>query len=131
MRLALDTSAIAAVVFGEAGAEQLLDTMTRQVGGLCLSAASKVELGIVIEARQGPLATADLELLLAGLHVEIVPLDARHAEAAVVAWRRFGKERHPAGLNLGDCYSYALARVEGVPLLFVGNDFAQTDVATP
>lgn len=131
MSLALDTSALAAVVFGEAGAEQLLDVMTRHTGGLCLSAASLVEVGIVVESRQGPQATADLRLLLDALGVEVVPVDEVQAEAAVAAWRRFGKGRHPAALNLGDCFSYALARTQGVPLLFVGEDFGQTDVLTP
>lgn len=131
MRLALDTSAVTAVVFGEPGAEHLLETMRRHVGGLCLGAATRVELGTVVEARQGPEATADLRLLLDTLQVEIVPLNERQAEAALAAWRRFGKGRHPAGLNLGDCYSYAVARAEGLPLLFVGDDFAQTDIPTP
>jgi ribonuclease VapC len=58
------------------------------------------------------------------------PVDAAQASAAFAAWRRFGKGRHPAGLNLGDCFSYALARAAGAPLLFKGNDFAQTDIAS-
>lgn len=63
--------------------------------------------------------------------MNIVPFDEAQAEIALAAWRRFGKGRHPAGLNLGDCFSYAVSRAEGVPLLFVGNDFVQTDVLMP
>lgn len=131
MRLALDTSAVAAVVFGEPRAEEMLDVMGRYAGGLYLGAATRVELGIVVEARQGPAATADLRLVLDSLRVNIVPFDEAQAEIALAAWRRFGKGRHPAGLNLGDCFSYAVSRAEGVPLLFVGNDFVQTDVLMP
>jgi ribonuclease VapC len=131
VRLALDTSAVAAVVFGEPRAEEMLDVMARYAGALYLGAATRVELGIVVEARQGPAATADLRLVLDSLHVNIVPFDEAQAEIAVAAWRRFGKGRHPAGLNLGDCYSYAVSRSEGVPLLFVGDDFSQTDVLMP
>lgn len=107
------------------------DVMVRHAGGLSLSAASRVEAGVVVEARRGPVATTDLQLLLDTLRVNIVPVDEEQAGAAVAAWRRFGKGRHPAGLNFGDCFSYALARTLGLPLLFVGEDFARTDLRTP
>lgn len=94
------------------------------------SSLAAVELGIVVEARQGAEATADLERLIAVLGVDIVPLDAQQAVVAVAAWRRFGKGRHPAGLNLGDCFAYALAKVTGSALLFKGEDFRQTDIAS-
>ena len=129
MTVALDTSALAAVVFGEPEAEQFLAVMVRAAGDLTLSAATAVEADIVIEARQGPDATRDLHVLLTRLRVTTVPVDERQAAAAVAAWRRFGKGRHPAGLNLGGCFSYALATTSGASLLFKGDDFQRTDVA--
>ena len=130
MTVVLDTSAVAAVVFGEPDAEVLASIMTRSVGQLVLSAATRVELGIVIEARQGSTAAEDLRAMLSELDVATVPLDEAQARAAIAAWRRFGKGRHSAGLNFGDCFSYALAKTEGAPLLFKGDDFAQTDIAS-
>lgn len=128
MTVALDTSAVVAVLFGEPDAEALLALMQQSMGDLVISAATLVETGIVAEARQGPAAVEDLRLFLAQLDVRTASMDAVQAAVAVAAWRRFGKGRHPAGLNLGDCFSYALAKVEGASLLFKGNDFAQTDI---
>ena len=130
MTVVLDTSAVAAVIFGEPDAEGLLAAMTRSAGDLLLSAATAVELGIVVEARQGPAATDDLRRMLTTLTVVTVPLDEEQAGIALAAWRRFGMGRHVAGLNLGDCYSYALAKSRQAPLLFKGEDFAQTDIAS-
>jgi ribonuclease VapC len=128
--LVLDTSAIAAVVFGEPDAEALLSVMISHAGDLQISAATLVEVGTMVEAKQGQDAAADLRTLLDTIGVVTSAFDADQAEVAAVAWRRFGKGRHPAGLNLGDCYSYALAKVLAAPLLFKGLDFAQTDVAS-
>lgn len=127
--IVLDTSAIAAVIFGEPDAEAYAAAMARHVGDLRISAVTRVELGIVIEARQGPAAAQDAETLLSRLTVVTDAVDADQAGAATAAWRRFGKGRHPAGLNLGDCFSYPPARMSGASLLFKGNDFAQTDIA--
>lgn len=126
----LDTSAVASVVFGGPDAEALLAVMLANAGDLRMSAPTAVETGILVEARQGPRATADLEILIDRLGVEIVPFDRAQAGAAVTAWRRFGKGRHPAALNLGDCFSYALAKVGSEALLFKGADFGQTDVVS-
>ena len=91
-----------------------------------ISAATLVEAGIVAE-RQNPRSGAkDLDLLLERLEIDVIPLTREHAELA--AYRQFGKGLHPAGLNHGDCFSYALSRALGEPLLFIGNDFARTDV---
>ncbi len=130
MTVVLDTSAVAAVVFGEADAEALLAVMRRSAGDLVISAATVVEVGIVVEAKQGPDATSDLHTLLTELRVRTVPVDQTQAVVAVATWRRFGKDRHPAALNLGDCFAYALANTEGARLLFKGGDFAQTDIAS-
>jgi len=94
-----------------------------------ISAATGVELGIVIEAKTGPAGTQLLDELLRRIEIEVAPVDAELVGEAMVCWRRFGKGRHHAGLNLGDTFSYALSRRLGQPLLFVGDDFSQTDVA--
>lgn len=122
----IDTSAVIAILFGEAGSEEIERKLMGE--SAVMSAATRVELGIVVEARRGPTGTQLLEELLHRSEVEIVELDENQAIEALVGWRRFGKGRHPAGLNLGDTYSYALAIARGGPLLFVGNDFSQTDV---
>jgi len=124
----LDTSAVTAVVFGEPDAEMVLSVMLANAGDLQMSAGTAVEVGIVVEARQGSAATKDLGILVDRLGMATVPVDRVQAEAAVAAWRRFGEGRHPAGLNLGDCFSYALAKLTAAPLLFKGRDFAQTDI---
>lgn len=127
--IVVDTSAIVAVLFGEDGSADLADQL---LGQPCvMSAVTRVELGIVIEARTGAAGTQLLDELLARAAVDVVPVDADLAAEAIVAWRRFGKGRHQAGLNFGDVFSYALARRLGQPLLFVGDDFSHTDVAVP
>lgn len=125
--IVVDTSAIVALLFAEPGGDLL---QRRLLDERCvMSAATRVELGIVIEARTGPAGTQLLEELLDRIEIEIVPVDAELAQEALVGWRRFGKGRHDAGLNFGDTFSYALSRRLGQPLLFVSDDFAQTDVA--
>jgi len=128
MTIVVDTSALAAVVLGAPDAEALLSAMSEHAGDIHVSAASRLEAGIVVEARQGPEASADLQTLLDSLAAAIEPVDAEQALGALVAWRRFGKGRHPAGLNFGDCFSYALAKALAAPLLFKGDDFPQTDI---
>lgn len=124
----MDTSALAAVVFGEVDAELYASVLRRYAGECLVSAATRLEAAIVVEARQGPEATTDLASLLAITGMNIEPLDAEQAAIAMRAWQRFGKGHHPAALNLGDCFSYALAKVTGSPLLYKGDDFTQTDV---
>lgn len=124
--IAVDTSALVAIVLGEPDAESFLTVLRSDP--VIVGAATAVEAEIVVEARQGPDAARDLRLLLTGAVNEVVPFDADHATIAVEAWRRFGKGRHPAGLNFGDCLSYATARVHDVPLLFKGDDFTKTDI---
>ena len=124
--IAVDTSALVAIVLGEPDAESFLATM--QSHPVIAGAATTVEAAIVVEARQGPDAARDLQLLVTGAVNEVVPFSSDHAAVALAAWRRFGKGRHPAGLNFGDCLSYATARVHDVPLLFKGDDFTKTDI---
>jgi ribonuclease VapC len=125
-RLVLDPSALIAYLKAEPEATRLRDAMLA-ASVLSLSAASLVEAGMVAEKLRGG-GAIDLDTMLAELHVKIIPFTEEHAGLARSAFRRFGKGRHPAGLNFGDCFSYALARALGEPLLFVGNDFSQTDV---
>lgn len=89
-------------------------------------ATSVMELGIVVESRTG--GRTPVERVLQRFELSVEPLDQAEYMTAMEAWRRFGKGNHPAQLNPGDCYSYALAAVRGVPLLFVGSDFTQTDI---
>jgi ribonuclease VapC len=126
--IVVDSSSLVAIVLGEADAEEHLAQM-RSAKPL-VSAVSRLDAGIVVEARQGPDATRDLVLLLDGTGAEVVAFDEQHSAAAMDAWRRFGKGRHPAGLNFGDCAAYATARIAGMPLLFKGDDFSQTDIPT-
>ena len=130
MQLVIDTSALASVVFGEADASAMAAVIAANAGDLNLSAATLVESEIVVESRQGLAALNDLRMLLRAAAVTIVPVDAEQASLAAAGWRRFGKGRHPAGLNLGDCFSYALSKRLGAPLLFKGKDFTQTDVTS-
>jgi ribonuclease VapC len=123
----VDTSAVVAMLLAEPGFEVLVGHLDGP-GPHLMSAATRVELGIVVEARLGPAGTDALGRLLRDTGIEIVALDADAADRALSAWRRFGRGRHGAALNLGDCYSYALADQTGFPLLCTGNDFAATDL---
>ena len=93
-----------------------------------LSSASLVEASMVIETRFGPDGVRDLDLFLAKAVVSVEPVDADQAHIARRAFRQYGKGRHPAGLNFGDCFSYALAKFSNEPLLFKGHDFSATDL---
>ncbi|HXR41176.1 MAG TPA: type II toxin-antitoxin system VapC family toxin, partial [Acidothermaceae bacterium] len=93
-----------------------------------MSAATQVELGIVVEARLGPAGIDVVPRFIRDASVDVVAVDADNAERALGGWRRFGKGRHRAGLNLGDCFVYALADQTGYPVLCTGDDFGATDV---
>jgi len=125
--LVLDTSAVLALLQGEKEADRILaalaDAEVRRV-----SAATVVEAGIVLQARYGDHGERELDLFLERAEVEVIPFSEEHATVARQAFRRFGKGRHPAALNFGDCFVYALAVVLDHPLLFVGTDFSATDV---
>lgn len=124
----VDTSAIISILHGESGADSLLHAITK-ASRARMSAASYLELGIVVDRRRDPVLSRDVDALLEHLGVETVALDARQATIARAAFRDFGKGMgHPAQLNYGDCFSYALAAADGEPLLFVGDDFSRTDI---
>lgn len=125
--MVIDTSALVAVLFDEPERTRFAEAIAADPRRL-VSAASIVESSIIVEARRGESAGRELDLLLHRAGVITVAVDAEQAEEARRAWRHFGKGRHKAGLNYGDCFAYALARVSGEPLLFKGKDFALTDV---
>ncbi len=125
--IVVDTSALVAILLGEPDAAVFSAALAGASKRL-LSAVTRVELSLVIEGRKGEPGRALLEQLLADGEFEIVAVTAQHAEIAIDAFRRFGKRRHPAGLNIGDCFSYALAKSLDAPLLFKGADFAATDI---
>jgi ribonuclease VapC len=124
----LDTSALVAILAKEDDALRLVRTISESETGIAISAATLVEATMVVEGRGGPELGLELDSLLRRVDAEIVPVGRTHAETARAGWRRFGKGRHPAKLNFGDCFAYALAIERGEPLLFKGDDFAQTDV---
>ena len=123
----IDTSALVAIFDQEPEAERIARTLAAAPERM-LSAANLVEVGIVMQARRGDDGARDVDLLLAKLRVEIVPFTARQAEIARKAFRRYGRGRHDAELNFGDCFAYALAKDAAAPLLFKGDNFGQTDV---
>ena len=125
--MVVDTSAIIAILMREEGWRDLIRTILGAPAAR-LSAATLVEAGIVVEGRSGPPGAERLDRLLEELNVEIVAVTAEQAALARLAFRRFGKGRHPAALNFGDCFAYALAKSLGEPLLFRGDDFARTDI---
>ena len=126
----VDTSAIVAIWRREAGSERLSEALLGAEDHL-MSAATYLELCCVLDSRDEPLNSRLLDRLLRLYEIKIVPFTARQAELARQAYRDFGKGGgHPARLNFGDCFSYALAADSDQPLLFVGNDFGHTDVVS-
>ena len=125
--MVLDTSALLAILCGEPERQQFIKLLTADPTRL-LSAANFLETGIVLENRSGDAAGRDFDLFLYRAAITVVPVDRDQAELARRAYRRFGKGRHPAALNYGDCFAYALSKSSGEPLLFKGDDFARTDV---
>jgi ribonuclease VapC len=125
--MVIDTSALIAILLDEPERRSVNEKIEADAVRL-LSAASFVETALVIETRLGEAGGRELDLLIHRAEIEIVPVDADQAEIARRAFRRFGRGRHPAGLNFGDCFSYALAKASGEPLLFKGADFARTDI---
>ena len=126
--LVVDTSAAVAVIIGEPGSEELAVHLEDALSRL-MSAAIRVELGIVIEARLWPAGQDVVDRFLRDAKVDIVPVDRDLAARAMSGWRRYGKGRHLAGLNFGDCFTYALAERTGHPVLCTGEDFAATGIA--
>lgn len=124
--IVVDASAVVAILIGEVDADDLLGRLAI-ASERCMSAANLLETRVVLEVGKG-VETSRLADFLARWDVEIVPLDVPLIDGAVTAYRRFGKGRHAARLNMGDCAAYALAKARGWPLLYRGDDFTQTDI---
>lgn len=123
----IDSSALIAILQAEPESSELLDVLVatpiRRI-----SAANLLEASIVMQARFGDAGEREVDVLLHRLQIDVIAVTPQHAEIGRSAYRRFGKGRHPAGLNFGDCFAYALSKAMGEPLLFVGDDFRKTDV---
>ena len=123
----IDTSAVLAILFQEPDAERYARTIST-ASSRRMSAATLLEITIVLEKRSGPSAGYELDTFLEESDITLEPVTPEQGQAARRAWRRFGKGNHPAGLNFGDCFAYALAEAKREPLLFKGEDFAMTDI---
>lgn len=127
--MVIDTSALAAILFDEPERRRFNELVEADPTRL-ISAATLLESSIVVEGRSGEAGGRELDLLVHRANLEIVPVDGDQVEIARAAYRRFGRGNHPAALNFGDCFTYALARSTGEPLLFKGDDFARTDLVS-
>lgn len=125
--MVIDTSALLALLGDEPEAAAFEAAIESDPVRL-VSAGNLLEAAIVVESRWGPAGGRELDLLIHEAAVEVVPVDAEQVEVARQAYRDFGRGRHAASLNYGDCFAYALACISGEPLLFKGDDFARTDV---
>jgi ribonuclease VapC len=126
--MVLDTSALLVLLLDEPEAESFRVAVEEDATRL-VSSATLLETALVIEARKGEAGGRELDLLIHKAEIVVVPVEEVHVAEARRAFRRFGKGRHAAGLNFGDLFAYALARVAGEPLLFKGADFAKTDIS--
>ncbi|NNL77432.1 MAG: type II toxin-antitoxin system VapC family toxin [Desulfobacterales bacterium] len=125
--MVVDTSALIAILFGEPETESFVRVLADDSKKM-ISAFNVLECAIVVEAKKGESGGRELDLLLHRARIAIVSLNSEHVELALTAWRKYGKGNHAAGLNIGDCCAYALAKYSGEPLLFKGKDFSQTDI---
>jgi len=125
--MVIDASAIVAIALDEPEAPEF-ERRIADASVRLISAGTLLEAAMALEARLGEAGGSELDLWLRKAGIEVVAVEAEHADQARRAWRRFGEGRHPASLNFGDCFSYALARLTQEPLLFKGDDFSQTDL---
>lgn len=127
--IAIDTSAVLAILLLEPEEDHFLD-LIRTARGVCMSAVNLHECAMVLTGRQGGEGMPEiLERFISEFGVAVVPFGLAEVREAQDAFRRFGKGRHPAARNMGDCAAYALARSRRIPLLYKGNDFRRTDLA--
>lgn len=128
--IVVDSSALLALLFLEDDAGQIA-TKIADSDEIFISAVSYAEAGIVLDNRQYPSKNSnDLDELIETFAGEIIALDKEQAKIARIAYQKFGKGKHPAKLNMGDCFSYALAKQMNVPLLYKGDDFSKTDITS-
>ena len=123
----VDSSALLAVLLREPDSERY-ETAIATAAGCRMSAVNLLETSIVVEGRGGAAAGHELDAFLERAGIEPAPVTTEQVHVARIAWRRFGKGNHPARLNLGDCFAYALAKSAGEPLLYKGDDFSRTDI---
>lgn len=123
----LDASVVVAIFLNEPGAELLIDRIC-SADAVFIGAPTLFESVMVLSGRFSRDMRGAVMEVLRRMRVEVIPFTQEHYEAAVEAFLRFGRGRHPAGLNFGDCLSYATAAIAGLPLLYIGNDFSQTDI---
>ena len=126
--LVVDTSAAVAILSDEPSADWLADALAHTTAAV-MPAATYLELGMVLEARFGPRETGIAARFVRDAEIDIVDVTVKSAERALESWRRFGKGRHPAKLNFGDCIVYGVAAELDWPIMCVGEDFVQTDIA--
>ncbi len=127
--MVVDTSALMAIFLDEPDAAEFEDSIDTDPTRL-ISMATVLECSIVLEARYGEAGVRELDYLLQRLAFALTPVDSEQMEWGRLAFRNYGKGRHRAGLNFGDCFAYALSKISGEPLLFKGDDFSRTDVTT-
>jgi len=125
--MVVDSSAIVAILQDEPEADRMLRAL-EEAPDRRIASATLVETAIVMYARYGDAGEREVDLFIHRLGIDVIPTTAEHAELARSAYRRYGKGQHPAGLNYGDCFSYALASALQEPLLYKGDDFSQTDI---
>ena len=125
--MVLDSSAIVSIVLRQPGHDRLV-TGISQAEFVAVGAPTLAEAAIVLTNRLGRNAVILLAEFLREAAIEVIPFGRDHYEIAVDAYARFGKGRHPAALNFGDCLTYSVARISGMPLLFTGDDFSKTDL---
>lgn len=125
--MVIDTSAVIAIILGEPDHGTYSNAILND-GVRFMSSASVLEASVVVDRRFPEEGASELDLLILSANIETVPFDAEQLQIARRAFRAYGRGRHPAGLNFGDCFSYALSKATGEPLLFKGGDFALTDV---
>ena len=125
--MVIDSSALVAILFGEPQADRFVDAIAGAEPRL-MSAANLLEAAIVVDNQLGPAAGRQLDRFVEQARIEIAPVTERQVSIARQAYLDYGRGNHPAKLNFGDCFAYALAKATGEPLLFKGDDFAQTDI---
>lgn len=125
--IVLDSSAVLAILFAEPDSELLIDAL-EAAPAAAMSVANALECVMKLAPRPGLDESDKLDAFVALYEIRLAPVDAVHLRLARAAYLKFGKGRHPAGLNYGDCFTYALARSLDAPLLFVGDDFSKTDL---
>ena len=125
--MVIDTSALVAILLREPDADRFSRAIAEASVRL-ISAVTRVELSFVVESRKREAGPADIVRALRDSKIDIAVVTPEQADIAIQAFRRFGRGRHRAALNIGDCFSYALAKATGLPLLFKVDDFAQTDI---